>query len=204
VDPRIYWEKAHLKYSQADWIFRPTIFATQVVKYLPKTGRLLDLGAGQGQDSLYFADRGYRVVATDFSEFALSRITDSRIQKQLVDLSHPLPFSPGSFDVVYSHLALHYFNLKRTQNLFDEIYQILKPNGIFATLTNTVADPEITEATLLEPDFYESGGIYKHYFSVDSMARLTHKFNILLLDGHGQTYKDKINTLIRFVGRKPI
>lgn len=203
MNPKFYWENTHRKYSQKDWITKPTMFATQVVRFFPKTGKILDLGAGQGQDSVYFTSLGYQVLATDFSKFALSRITDNLVRKQLVDLNQPLPFAPFSFDVVYSHLALHYYDLKRTQNLFDEIFQIIKPGGIFAALTNTIEDPEISEASSIEPGFYLSGGIPKRYFSTKTFADLTPKYETLLLDNQGETYKDEIKTLIRFVGRKP-
>lgn len=202
MNPQDYWQAKHPDYSQKDWIKKPTIFATQIVKFFPQSGRILELGAGQGQDSVYFANQGYEVSATDFSQYALDQITDTRITKQLVDLSRPLPFNPNSFDIVYSHLALHYFGEKRTRELFDEIYDILKPGGVFATLTNTIEDPEVNQATKIEEEFYENGGIQKRFFSTDSMAKFTLKFKTLLLDSHGETHKDEIKTLIRFVGQK--
>ena len=201
MDQRKYWDNTHLIYSGKDWITKPTIFASQVVDYFPKSGTILELGAGQGQDSQYFVSLGYQVLATDFSDFALSKI--KKINTQVVDLAQPLPFVPNSFDIVYSHLALHYFNAGRTQQLFDEIFTVLKSKGIFATLTNTIDDQEVKQGTRIEDDFYQIGDIKKHFFSVDSMRKLTAKFKTVLLDNHGETHKDKIKSLIRFVGQKP-
>jgi len=210
MNPLDYWQAKHPEYSKKDWIHKPTIFATHAVKYFPPSGRILELGAGQGQDSLYFAKAGYEVVATDFSEFALGQLQNKispdmsdRLSVQHLDLSQPLTFPRESFDIVYSHLALHYFDQKRTQDLFKEIYAVLKPGGIFATLTNTVEDPEIDRALRIEDEFYETGEITKRYFSTASMAKFTSKYKTLLLDNHGETHKDQIKTLIRFVGRKP-
>lgn len=206
-----YWEKVHQeKYSQADWITKPTIFATEVIKYFPQSGRILELGAGQGQDSSYFAQHGYHVLATDFSLFAmdqakkrLSADLSGLVDFQTVDLHNLLPFSPASFDVVYSHLALHYFTAERTQNLFNEIYTVLKPGGIFATLTNAVSDPEITGLQPIETGLYQIGDIQKRFFSTDTLLPFVKNFRIILLDNQGTTHKDKIKTLIRFVGKKP-
>ncbi len=202
MDPQDYWEKKHQKYAQEDWISKPTVFATQVISFFPKSGKLLDLGAGQGQDSVYFADRGYQITAVDFNQYALDQITDPRIEKRLADFSQPLPFSPGSYDIVYGHLALHYFNARRTQGLFNEIYNILKPGGIFATITNTTDDPEYGQDEKIEDDYFEIGGIKKRFFSAESLNRFTTKFETLLLDNKGETHKDEIKTLVRFVGRK--
>jgi len=194
------WNTKHRKYIDQDWITKPTIFATVAIKYFPKTGSLLELGSGQGQDSKYFTELGYKVLATDFSDYALSKIPN--IKTQVVDLSLPLPFSSNSFDIVYSHLALHYFDKKRTQELFDEIFNFLKPGGIFATLTNTIEDREISTGTKIEDEYYQIGDIQKRFFSIDSMRKFTSKFETLLLDNHGETHKDEIKTLIRYIGKK--
>jgi hypothetical protein len=48
MDPKDYWKNAHVRYSSKDWIKKPTIFATQAINYFPKSGSILELGAGQG------------------------------------------------------------------------------------------------------------------------------------------------------------
>lgn len=205
-----YWQKVHTRYSNQNWINEPTVFAKQAIKYFPKTGLILDLGAGQCQDTFYFAKKGYKVVACDLSEFALNLAKQKmpfslkdKIEFKIIDFNKTLPFKPKSFDIVYSHLALHYFTEKRTQNLFDEIFKILKIGGIFATITNSIDDPEITEFKKIPEEYYSSPeGLKKRYFSLPSMAKFTQKFKTLLLDNQGETYKDRIKTLIRFIGKK--
>jgi SAM-dependent methyltransferase len=198
-----YWLKKHQKYIREDWISQPTIFATQVARYFPKSAKILELGAGQGQDSRYFANRDFQVLATDFSKYALDQILDPCVSKQIVDLSQVLPFAPESFDVVYSHLALHYFDSRRTRQLFDEIYAILKPGGIFAALLNTTDDPEVGDSRLIEDNLYLTpSGIQKRFFSVDILRTYISGYQIIILDNRGATHKDRIRTLIRFVGKK--
>jgi SAM-dependent methyltransferase len=210
ADDKTYWQQKHIKYLNEDFINKPTIFATQAIKYFPKTGKVLELGAGQGQDAIYFLEKGYDVTACDLSEFALKlaekKIPESlknKIEFKALDFSQTLPFEPNNFDVIFSHLALHYFNRVRTEKLFNEIYTILKPGGIFATLTNTTDDDETKRLAKIEGDYFiNPEGLKKRYFSVDSMKKITDKFEILLLDAQGETYKDKIKTLIRFIGKK--
>lgn len=210
MDTRIYWKNIHTKYSKQEWITKPTIFATQAITYFPKAGNILELGTGQAQDAIYFAQQGHTVLATDFSSFALEKAKIrlpqelcSRVNFQDVDLSSPLPFAPESFDVVYSHLALHYFTNERTRALFNEIYSILKAGGVFATLTNTTQDPEISELTKIADDYYQAHEkIYKRFFSVDSMKQYTARFTTILVDNRGETHKDEIKTLIRYIGKK--
>src|SRR5579872_5524903 len=115
MDTQTYWKNVHTKYKTQDWIRKPTIFATEVIQYFPHNGRILELGCGQGQDGIYFSKQGYEVLSTDFSEFALGAAREvakseeiRNIEFRQVDMTKPLSFDKDSFDVIYSHLALHY------------------------------------------------------------------------------------------------
>ena len=204
-----YWDKAHIeKYSKAEWAYKPSIFAEQAVKFFPKTGRLLEIGTGQGGDADYFQSLGYKVIATDYSGEAL-RNAESRVKNVKfisLDTSQGFPFENESFDVVYSHMALHYFDSKNTKKIFSDIYRILKPGGIFATITNTMNDPEKEEGHYLElePGYYQDPkGIKKRYFSMGSLESfIKGLFERLLLDAGGRTYKDSDLSLTRFIGKK--
>ena len=79
-----FWDKKHNKYATTDWIAKPTIFVTQVIKYFPKGGKVLKLGCGQGADAIYFAQNGYKVVASDFSPNAIEH-AKKQIPEELRD-----------------------------------------------------------------------------------------------------------------------
>ena len=203
-----YWQNQHQKYSIANWITKPTIFAQQTIGLFPKNGKLLELGAGQGQDSRFFNQNNFKVTSTDFCQNALNisqnRSPDLNIDFQNIDLTKKLPFADSSFDIIYSHLALHYFNQKDTQKLFKKIYRILKKDGIFATLVNTINDSEVIESKEIEKEYFLSPvGIKKRFFSINYFHQLIeNQYNILILDEKGETYKDENKDLIRFVGKK--
>ncbi|MDE2040962.1 MAG: class I SAM-dependent methyltransferase [Patescibacteria group bacterium] len=155
---REYWDKKHTNdYSRKDWADKASIFSVQVVKFFPRTGNILEIGTGQGGDANYFQSLGYTVTATDYSgqalESAKSKVDNVKFVN--IDTANGLPFPDETFDVVYSHMALHYFDKETTRKVFEDIHRILKSYGILATITNT-----------------------------------------------GETYKDEIKTLVRYVGRK--
>lgn len=208
-----YWNEALKRYASKDWVDKPTIFAQQITSYLPKAGSLLELASGQGQDARYFAQLGYQVTATDLVDIGLREAQqkaekeDLKIVFQTVDLAHLLPFSDNSFDVVYSHLGLHYLDKIGTEKMFKEIHRILKPGGILASLFNTIDDPEVGSSGFekIEDGYYREVAFdfKKRYFSVEDTEQFINGlFAPLLLDNKGETYKDEIKTLIRLVGRK--
>lgn len=210
MKPINFWEQQHHGYAKKDWIDKPSIFAQQAIKYFPKQGKILELGCGHGQDSRFFASNGYEVLATDFSktglDYAKNKTKDLKIKYQTLDMSKGvLAFNGMSFDVVYSHLSLHYFYNNITKKLVSEIHRVLKDGGIFAALFNTIDDPEIPELKMIEDNYYleEKTGLYKRYFDVPYITKITqNKFEIVIADDKGKTYKDEIETLIRFIGKK--
>ena len=204
-----YWNKTHTeKYSKTDWVTKPSIFAKQCVEFFPRIGTLLEIGTGQGGDAEYFQSLGYEVTATDYSDEAL-KIAKARVKNvnfMNVDTVAGLPFDDESFNIVYSHMALHYFDAKVTEKVFMDIHRVLKRGGIFATITNTMNDPEKEEYNYIELDlgyYQDPQGIRKRYFSVDDMGHFTEDlFEPVLLDAKGRTYKDPDPDLTRFVGKK--
>lgn len=210
-----YWQAALARYATKDWVDKPTIFVEHIAPLLPPAPprKLLELAAGQGQDARYFARLGYDVTATDLVDTGLNEARAKAHQEnliiafQIVNLAEPLPFSDNSFDVIYSHLGLHYFNKVDTAKLFQEIHRVLKPDGVLASLFNTLDDPEIQSAGYekIEDGFYReiAFDFKKRYFSVEeTRGFIAGLFEPMLLDNHGETYKDEIKTLVRLVARK--
>lgn len=208
------WEELHAHYQEQAWVEKPSIFAETAVQYFSKSGRVLELGAGHGQDSFYFVKQGYEVVSTDIEtsslEFNLAKQpleTREKIKIMQVDLKEELPFEENSFDCIYAHLSLHYFDRETTFEIINKVERILKPGGIFAFLANSINDPEYNTGSFLEKDFFLIGKVAKRYFSIEYARQLTRNFEVNLIDNLGQTYKDQakgVHHLIRFIGHKPL
>ena len=208
-----FWEEKLRVYNTKSWIDQPSIFVQEVVKYFPHDGDVLELAAGQGQDSRFLAKQGYKVTCTDRSDFGLAEarrkadIDGVHIHFMKVDLAKSLPFADGRFDVVYAHMGLHYFTKEYTRDLFEEISRVLKPGGIFAGIFNTNKDPEIIANGLekIEDNYYyeKETGLKKRYFSIEDVGFFIEGLlEPLVLDEDGRTYKDGDLGLVRLIARK--
>lgn len=92
--------------------------------------RLLEVGAGTGQDSSFFASEGLSVVATDLSPAMVEYCREKGLDARVVDVL-ALDFPPASFDAVYSvNCLLHVPNVDLPRAL-STIAAVLRPGGLF-------------------------------------------------------------------------
>ncbi len=85
----------------------------EIESLVPPGTRLLDLGCGTGLDAAYFGERGYRVVAIDWSprmvERTRERILDASLGESVIAHAlgiHELDQLDGeTFDCIYSNLG---------------------------------------------------------------------------------------------------
>jgi tRNA (cmo5U34)-methyltransferase len=112
--------------------------------------RVLDLGTGDGR-LLALVRLSYpsvEGVALDFSDPMIERAkkrfaTDSKVSVIKCDFSLPLPAEQlGRFDAVVSSLAIHHLTHPRKKQLYTEIFNLLRPKGIFCNLEHVSSATE--------------------------------------------------------------
>ncbi|OJH49431.1 hypothetical protein [Methanohalophilus portucalensis] len=72
---KYHWENVFLNYS-SKFGYEPSESAKRAVNFFNNRGltKILELGAGQGRDSLYFAKKGLEVFSVDYSKQGLKCI----------------------------------------------------------------------------------------------------------------------------------
>ena len=150
---------------------------------------VLDLGCGSGADALYFALHGHCVVATDFSRSAVAETMAAARRRRLarlaaVQVDHsrpPLPFADRRFDLVYSHLSVHYFSDAVTTTVFDELHRVMKPGAILCVKCKSVDDGLYGQGERLGEQIYCRKGHVRHFFSKEYMAEKLARFELVSL-----------------------
>jgi len=183
IDEAELWDSIHQKSLKQDET--PSLYALEVEPLFPRSSILVELGAGTGNDALFFLSKGHKVIALDISSFALKTLNERAKRKGLSDnlMTRKMDFSYGAFpikensvDVVYSRISLNYFPRKRTVEIFSNIYKILKVGGrAFLTLKSPEDLNEmqrLKDLSLFEPYVFIDAGILKSRFPKEELERI--------------------------------
>jgi SAM-dependent methyltransferase len=92
--------------------------------------RLLEIGAGTGQDSVYFLEEGLAVVAVDLSPLMVEHCRAKGVEAHVMDFLH-LDFPAGSFDAVFAMACLLHVPNHDLPAVLATIRAVLRPGGLF-------------------------------------------------------------------------
>ena len=171
----------------------PSVAAIKSLKLFKekKIKNIVELGAGLGRDTIFFAQNSIHVNVLDYSPTAIKTIK-KKVQKinlldlvstKVYDVREKLPFEDNSIEACYSHMlycmALSNFDLK---NLNNEVHRILKPKGINIYTVRHIEDGDYRNGIYRGEDLYENDGFIVNFFSKSKIKKLSEGFKVLDLE----------------------
>ena len=187
-----HWEK---KFSSKPEMFglEPSIPAKKSLELFKKQNitKIIDLGAGLGRDTIFFAQNLIHVNALDYSPSGI-KVINKKAEKQnlsnlistkIFDVRKKLPFESNSIDACFSHMlyCMALTNIE-LENLNNEICRVLKPNGINIYTVRHTNDGDYKKGIHIGEDLYENDGFIVHYFSKDKINSLLKGFKNLEIE----------------------
>ena len=168
----------------------PSLPAKKTLKIFKENNitKIIELGAGLGRDSIFFAKNSIHVTALDYSPSGIRVINNKTIKQNLsnnistkiFDVREKLPFKDNSIDGCFSHMlycmALSSFDI---ENLNNEIRRILKPGAINIYTVRHTDDGDYKNGIHRGEDLYENDGFIVHFFSKEKVKHLSKGFKVL-------------------------
>lgn len=158
------WWNERFKVRELNVMMHEKILEEDIL-YFPTEGKILDVACGDGRNSIYLARLGYEVIAIDFSEEALNRLSYFskkeclKIETKLIDLSSDDALANlDKFDgIIINHYRL---NPQLYSNLMNHVNKdgVLWVNG-FMEIPND--NPNITPSDILKKNDFISLASYK-------------------------------------------
>lgn len=151
-------------------------------RYLKPGAKILDIGAGAGEYSLYFSRKGYAVSALELTDsnieaFRKKLTPEDRVDLQqgnALDLSR---YEEASFDIVLLLGPLYHLHSEDDRlRCIAEAKRVCKPGGklFFAFISN---DMVILTMFNEHPDYFINGDYHKETFRCDDFPFVFHTVN---------------------------
>ena len=151
---------------------------------------IVELGAGLGRDSIFFAKNKISVNSLDYSRIGINiinkKILDNNLQNitaKVFDIRKKLPFQDNSIDACFSHM-LYCMALTSAElsYLNNEIKRILKPNGFNIYTVRNEYDGDYKNGIPRGEDMFEIDGFIVHFFTKEKVYSLMDGFKNILLE----------------------
>ena len=184
-----YWEASFLSKPEMFGL-EPSLAAIKSLKLFQKHNikNIVELGAGLGRDTIFFAQNSIKVEALAYSNESIKSITNKSKKLNLGDFINPktfdirkkLPFKDNSIEGCYSHM-LYCMALSNSdlESLNNEICRILKPGGINIYTVRHTDDGDYKNGVHIGEDLYENDGFIVHFFSKEKVNQLSKGFKVL-------------------------
>ena len=187
-----YWE---INYANKPKMFglAPSFAAEEALKIFKKKNisSIVELGAGLGRDTIFFAKNNIKVEALDYSKTAVTSIKkkvkelnlSEFVSTKVFDVRKKLPFKNNSIQGIFSHM-LYCMSLKNleVQNLNNEILRVLVKGGVNIYTVRNFEDGDYKNGVHIEDESYQNDGFIINFFSKKKIEELLVGFSNIKID----------------------
>jgi len=183
-----HWEET-LRNKPQMFGIKPSESAKKAVGIFKQNGvkKIIELGGGQGRDTMYFAQNGFEITVVDYAAsgiLAIKEISQTMNLTHLItpiqhDLRKSFPFTDESFDACYSHmLYCMALTTKELEFICLETARILNPGGINIYTVRNTSDADYKTGIHRGEELHQCGMFILHFFSRKTIEALAGPFEI--------------------------
>ncbi|WP_028547141.1 class I SAM-dependent methyltransferase [Paenibacillus taiwanensis] len=202
-----YWDNY---YTKAEASNEPTKFATDILSVLEKGKTLIELGCGNGRDSLFFAANDIRVIAIDQSKNAISKLqsnyANENIQFAAKDFIRSNVLKTNNYDYVYSRFTLHSITEEEEDILLNNVYNSMKTGGQFFIEARSIKDEIYGLGKQVGKNSYYYNEHYRRFIVLDELVQklqlIGFQISSMVEGNNYAVYKDENPVVIRVIAKK--
>lgn len=204
MNDKYYWEQYYKKNPNP---VDPSTFAKFTSGFLLPEKSLIELGCGNGRDSVFFANKGVNVTAIDQVETEMDYL-NHKYSLYNLDFKADDFTNLGTdktYDYVYSRFTLHSINEEAEYRVLKWIGSQLNDNGLFFLEVRSINDPMFHKGEKISSTENVTTH-YRRYLDFEETINKIERNGLTIvyrLESQGlSVYKDDDPMLIRLVAKK--
>lgn len=202
-----YWNNYYNMHSAPQ---ESSLFAKWVWTQVESGKTILDLGCGNGRDSLFFYKNKMNVTAIDASADAIEKLKKENKEDNIYFICDDFVCSTtifaGQYDYCYSRFSLHAINEEQEEEVLKNIHKVLKKGGKLFVETRSVNDELYGKGEKVGPDSFYYNGHFRRFIRKEILIGKLQEigFNIVFEkeDRNFAPYENANPKIIRIVAQK--
>ncbi|MDO5851999.1 MAG: methyltransferase domain-containing protein [Methanobacteriaceae archaeon] len=204
INDKKYWDEYYKKHSQPSM---PSSFAKFVREKLEPEKTLIELGCGNGRDSLYFSKKNIKITAVDQITSEINYLNKYYANKNLTfkDDDFTNLNKDIKYDYIYSRFTFHSINSKKEERVIQWIGSQLNIDGRFFLEVRSIKDPMFKKGKQIS-DNENVTTHYRRYLKLDDIIKKLESQGLTIeykIESQGLAkYQDDDPMVIRIIAKK--
>lgn len=200
-----YWNEYYNKKTAPN---EASMFACYVMGLLEKGKKLVELGCGNGRDSVFFANNNIDVTALDQSDIAIAGLNNKHNNIEFIcdDFVKCEKLSLDTFNYAYSRFTLHSISDKQEVILLENIYNILKDDGLFFIEARSVKDEIFGRGEKVGRNAYVYNEHYRRFIEMEDLVKNLEQFGFEVVyareNDNWAVYRNENPVVVRVIAKK--
>lgn len=202
-----YWNQYYLRKEKE--IQEPSDFAKFVLPYMETHKKIMDIGCGNGRDSIYFSQNGLEVTGVDASEEAISHLNQYNMKNSMFvcdDFVTCKALYQVQYDYFYSRWTIHAVSEKQEWELLKNVSSAIKKKGLFFIEVRSIKDDLFGKGTKIAKNTYSYNDHFRRFIVKKELEEKLEKleFEIIYEKEDKGLSKTTVSdpVLIRIIARK--
>lgn len=164
----------------------PSLFSKEIVKRIGNQSgkKLIDLGCGNGRDSVFFNEQGLCVTAIDSAESTIEALKKENGDKIIFlcgDFTKKENLLEENYDYVYSRFTIHAITEDNQKELLKNVYDALRPKGEFFIEVRSINDEIFGKGEKRSDREYIYEGHYRRFIKKSELVQQLQQVGFTIL-----------------------
>lgn len=161
-------------------------FAVVVERRLGKGAHILELGCGNGRDSLYFLSKGHNVIAIDGSDAAINKLSEVTANNKDAlfvcdNFVKCKALYQMKYDCIYSRFTLHAITEEQENELLYNVRGALNEGGFFSIEARTIRDEIYGKGEEVAHNAFIYNEHFRRFIDVEEFRKKLERFGFEII-----------------------